>query len=74
MIGTDANYVALVASVLSGQTWDYYVHALPLAIGLQLRNAALHAQGSDIVPPGRSAEAKGREILGDHIGEWTGAK
>lgn len=70
MIGTDANYVALVASVLAGQTWDYYVSDLPLAIGLQLRNAALYAQGSDIVPPGRTAEAKGREILGDHIEDW----
>jgi hypothetical protein len=64
--------VSLVASVLPGQGWDYYVSELPLAIGLQLRNAALHAQGSDIVPPGRSAEAKGREILGDHIKDWTG--
>lgn len=71
MIGTDANYVSLVSSVLPGQTWDYYVSELPLAIGLQLRNAALAAQGSDIVPPGRSAESKGREILGDHITEWV---
>lgn len=74
MIGSDANYVALVASVLGGQDWHYYAHVLPLAIGLQLRNAALHAQGSDIVPPGRSAEAKGREILGDYIAEWAGEK
>jgi DNA-binding XRE family transcriptional regulator len=36
------------------------------------RKAVLHAQGSDIVPTGRSAEAKGREILGDHIGDWKG--
>lgn len=72
MIGTDANYVCLVASVLPGNTWSYYIHELPLAIGMQLRNAALHSSGSDLVTPGRSAEAKGREILGDHIEDWIG--
>jgi hypothetical protein len=50
--------------------WDYYVDDLPLAIGLQLRNAALYEDGARIIPPGRTAEAKAREILGDRFGEW----
>lgn len=70
MIGGTAQYVALVASKLPGMSWDYYVYDLPLAIGLQLRNAALYEDGARIIPPGRTAEAKAREILGDRFGEW----
>ena len=50
--------------------WQYYAEELPLAIGLQLRNAALYEDGARIIPPGRTAEAKAREILGDSFGEW----
>ena len=60
----------MVASALPGQTWDYYVDELPLAIGLQLRNTALYQAGVDIIPPGRTAAAKMSEILGDHASEW----
>lgn len=70
MIGGTAEYVRLVASALPGQTWDYYVDELPLAIGLQLRNTALYQAGVDIIPPGRTASAKMTEILGDHASEW----
>jgi hypothetical protein len=70
VIGSNAQYVALVASKIPGMAWDYYVDDLPLAIGLQLRNAALYEDGARIIPPGRTAEAKAREILGDRFGEW----
>ncbi len=51
--------------------WDYYADTLPLAIGLQLRNVALTLEGAKIVPPGRTAEARAREILGDQFGQWV---
>jgi hypothetical protein len=70
VIGSDAQYVSLVASKLPGMTWEYYTEILPLAIGLQLRNAALYEDGARIIPPGRTAEAKAREILGDRFREW----
>ena len=70
MIGETAEYVALVSSVLSGQTWSYYVDELPLVIGLQLRNVSLAQEGIRIIPPGRTAGAKAREILGEHISSW----
>lgn len=71
MIGGAAEYVSLVASKLPGQTWSYYVDELPLAIGLQLRNAALYESGAHLVPPGRTARAKAAEILGDHLADWV---
>lgn len=45
---------------------------LPLAIGMQLRNADLFERGCDIVPPGRGAGAIAREILGDYAESWVG--
>lgn len=71
MIGGAAEYVSLVASKLPGQKWDYYLDDLPLAIGLQIRNAALYEAGAHLVPPGRTARAKAAEILGDHLAEWV---
>lgn len=70
MIGSDADYVATVAAKLPGQTWAYYMDELPLAIGMQLRNADLFERGCDIVGPGRSAAARMGEILGDHAESW----
>lgn len=71
MIGETADYVAMCASALPGMPWDYYADRLPLAIGLQLRNAALVEAGARIVPPGRTASAKAREILGEHAADWV---
>lgn len=71
MIGGAAEYVSLVASKLPGQPWDYYVDELPLAIGLQIRNAALYESGAHLVPPGRTARAKAAEILGEHLEDWV---
>ena len=70
MIGDTAEYVRLVASSLPGQKWEYYADELPLAIGLQLRNTALYQAGVNLITPGRTAEAKVTEILGDHASEW----
>ena len=69
-MGECADYVAIVASVLPGHTWHYYIDVLPLAIGMQLRNAALLQEGVTLLPPGRSAAAKAREIVGDALDSW----
>jgi hypothetical protein len=57
--------------MLPGMPWSYYVHSLPLAVGMQLRNAYIYREGGEIVPPGRGASAKLKEILGDHAEEWV---
>jgi hypothetical protein len=71
VIGGTAEYVKLVASALPGQTWDYYVDELPLAIGLQLRNASLFESGVDLVSISKSSSAKANEILGEHAKDWS---
>ena len=50
-------------------SWDEAC-SLPLAVGLQLRNLALHEGGVKILPPGRNAEKKAEEVLGDHAEEF----
>jgi hypothetical protein len=65
VIGTTADYVALVASVVP-MTWDQIADELPLARGLQLRNAALAQAGVRLVGSGQSSYAKAGEILGEH--------
>ena len=71
MIGGTADYVSTVAAMLPGMPWSYYVHSLPLAVGMQLRNAYIYREGGEIVPPGRGASAKLKEILGEHAEEWV---
>ena len=70
MIGSDVDYIATVASKLPGQRMEYYLDELPLAIGLQLRNADLFERGCDIIPPGRSAGRIAHEILGEFAEDW----
>jgi len=65
------NYAATVASQLPGMPFEYYIDQLPLAIGLQFRNADLHVNVSELIPPGKAASAKARQILGDHVDEWV---
>jgi hypothetical protein len=51
--------------------WEYYLAELPLVVGMQLRNVALaKVPKLDLVPPGRSASAKLREVVGDRIEDW----
>ena len=69
MIGTTAEYVALVASVVP-MGYDDIADRLPLAIGLQLRNIALSQANVRLIPPGRGANAAANEILGDYAEEW----
>lgn len=70
MIGETCDYVCTVAAEIGG-TWEEIADQLPLAIGIQIRNFALAKEGVRIMPPGRTASAKAREILGDHAGEWS---
>ena len=70
MIGSTADYVSMVAAKLPGQTWEYYADQLPLAIGLQLRNAELADRGAELLPPGQGAASKLSEILGEHAEDW----
>lgn len=69
-MGTTAEYVALIASVVP-MSWDEAC-SLPLAVGLQLRNLALHEGGVTILPPGRNAEKLAGDVLGDHAEEFFG--
>ena len=69
MIGSTAEYAALVASVVP-MTWGQIVDELPLAIGMQLRNIALYQRGNKITPPGRTAHAIAKQILGDDAESW----
>ena len=52
-------------------SWDEAC-SLPLAVGLQLRNLALHEGGVTILPPGRNAEKLAGDVLGDHAEEFFG--
>ena len=69
MIGTTAEYVALVASVVP-MSWNQIADELPLCVGMQLRNVALSEGGVKIIPPGRVASQKAMEILGDNAADW----
>ena len=69
MIGTQAEYAALVCSVVP-MSYEHAVSKLPLVVGLQLRNIALSEGGVRILPPGRKAFQKAEEILGDQAEGW----
>ena len=70
MIGATAEYCSLVASVMP-MSWESIADDLPLCIGMQLRNIALAEGGVKIIPPGRHAFARAKEILGEEgFREW----
>ena len=60
--------MALIASVVP-MSWDEAC-SLPLAVGLQLRNLALHEGGVKLLPPGRNAQKLAEGVLGDHAEEF----
>jgi hypothetical protein len=52
-------------------SWESIADDLPLCIGMQLRNIALAEGGVKIIPPGRHAFARAKEILGEEgFREW----